>query len=358
MLVLPSIIILTQHDENNDVTILLNNSDPGRSVFYRCEIIPEGEIITVPGIHTTPISTTEWLVSGDILFVNLSSKDTVDSKIKINLENALANEVIIISLNGSALFTNKDLKFGPIAFSNSADMCGLYHEKATGIKHCYSVDADDTGEAMQRMLKWIDKIKSSKSSPIVPPDSIETYADFQCGNRGWLGVRTYYQPLGTDYFNYDYWGVHYCIESSPDNWYQTSELKIVNQVDNPSSPLIGKLMRHSPSTTGGSTAIGVNMSVSNNGISAGISWSYNVPDVSVINNSSVATGYYSIKHVIMQSNSSSNTYYCEPGAIIKCEHGDSDTAYYSTDVYSIKHTRNNATHSNNFSITPILYPDR
>lgn len=274
--------------------------------------------------------------------------------------------VPIISLDGPRLF-NDNSQFGSVAYSDDSDLCG-YYRVSPKTTYCYSVSSDNHAEAMQKIEEWATHIKSIAATESSGTDNLFEVIcekDMKCGSDGWFSISTKYALRSHDVTSYDYWAVEYYMESVPSSGVQTSSMKIYD--DFSCTYMDAQLLRHGPNTTTGTESSSVDVSIGIDGPSVSVGIQYSIPDVTVINNSSLATDVFSITHKFSKNTlAACNTYFCKPAAIIKCEFGDSDTAYSPIDEYSIifdhkelvfnKYVWKSTTYD--LRILPILYPDR
>ena len=277
------------------------------------------------------------------------------------------HSIPIISLGGPRLF-NENSQFGSVAYSDDSDLCGYYHDPSANVTYCYSVCSEDQAEAMQRIKDWAVCMRSGATAEASNTSDLRAVIcekDMKCGSDGWFSVNTKYGLRSHDVTSYDYWAVEYYMESVPSSGVQTSSMKIYD--DFSCAYMDAQLLRHGPNTTTGTGSSSLDVSIDISGPSVSIGIQYAIPDVTVINNSSLATDVFSITHRFSKDTlAACNTYFCKPAAIIKCEFGDSGIAYSPIDEYSITFDHKELVlkdyvwRSNTYDlrILPILYPDR
>lgn len=286
--------------------------------------------------------------------------DYVQDK-SVTIASAISNGLPVLSKNSDDF---EDV--GSIAFYDNSNYYGYY--KSNGVTYCYSVEYDNPNKAYAMAIEWASNIeKKSTISPVSIEDGtvVVSEKETQCDNRGIFTISTVYTYAGRD-DGWDYWTVKYYMESNPQNGSQTRSMKIYDDLN--VVGVEGKLLRHGPNTTSGSSTSTVSVTLSADGGSASIGTSYSIPDVKVINDSSIAKNMISITHEISSNkDAAEHTYYCEPIAIFKCDPGDSDTAFCPVDEYSIKYAKNEkilgyfdhwTDKTYDVRLNAILYPDR
>ena len=285
-------------------------------------------------MQTETINNAATIGNLDVLYI---STGDLTSKIKsMEIKDAYERGAILIS-EFDTLDGSKEL-FGDFSISDTADLCGIYSDPNSNIVSCYGVESDDIDTSYQKMAQWVEDLETNS---ILDDEGIPDYtkavvSDYnkQCGNRGWMNIQTVYYKLEQNIDDYDYWVAKYYIESVPTSGNHTTKLKVETDFSN-SSMTEGHLLRHGPNTTSGSSSASVGLSFDPLP-SFSIGWEYSTTDVNVINNSNIATDYFSITHTIdRDSNAATNTFYCEPGALIKCKYGNSEYSYYCVDNYSV-----------------------
>lgn len=316
-------------------------------------------------VKTTQQSDISSVSAGDILLAD-EIWNASDEKSIVLLKSASDKGAILITSKGASLFT-ENKTFGSVAYSPDSALCGYYRDEINNLTYCYSVDCTNASDGLERISQWasdVDDLEPSDS--ILYIDGVVCQKDVQCGSNGWMSINTVYYFEGSDYDSYDYWVVGYYMESVPNSGSYTKMMKVYDDF-NENTFLDGQLLKHSPNTTVGSSTASVSVSMSISGPSVSVGWSYDTPDVTVQNNSSLASEVYSVTHNISRgSAASTNTYSCEPGAIIKCDSGDVDYAYCPTDTYTVEYSYYvdrilfGYWQSNTYSTTiqPMLYPDR
>ena len=270
----------------------------------------------------------------DVLYLSIA--DLRSNERSMEIKDAYERGVILIS-EYNTLADNKNL-FGNFSLSDTADLCGIYTDPNSNVVSCYGVECDDMDVSYQKMGQWIEDIETNS---ILDDEGIPNYSkavvsehDKQCGGRGWMNIQTVYYLLEQNVDDYDYWVAKYYIESVPTSGNHTTKLKVETDFSN-SDKIDGHLLRHGPNTTSGSSSASVGLSFDPLP-SFSIGWEYSTTDVNVINNSNIATDYFSITHTIdRDSSASTNTFFCEPGALMKCKIGDHEYSYYNIDIYSV-----------------------
>ncbi|NLL94402.1 MAG: hypothetical protein GX224_01390 [Thermoplasmatales archaeon] len=328
--------------------------------LFATEKIPSGTDALFSCISARGIAITDRIESiGEktVLAVSESCAD-LEKNIK-DISNAYKNGAVIISLDGSHLFKKWDSEFGSTSVSDTSDMCGIYRDNIAHTTFCYSVKTMNLSCSMQRIYNWAATMTADTGSKSQHGyhNVVVSEMDLECGNHGWFSFSTLYCLDEFNVNGYDYWIVKYHEESHPKSYWQTGWMSVENEFG--SCPFLdGFLLSHGPNSCRSSQPpISVGLSVPNPSIS--ISWNYSGQNVEIINKSIKATGRFYVKHVLPKnSNESKYTYFCKPGAIVKIDHGDSDTAYYSTDVYKVNYWFSILNKTYSVSVSPILYPDR
>ncbi len=303
---------------------------------------------------------------GMIVLTNESWYSADSAKVD-RLARYAMQSVPIISLDGPRLF-NENSQFGSVAYSDDSDLCGYYHDSSANVIYCYSVCSDDQAEAMQRIKDWAIRMGSEFTAEVSNADNLREVIcekDMKCGSDGWFSISTKYGLRSHDATGYDYWAVEYYMESVPSSGVQTSSMKIYD--DFSCTFMDAQLLRHGPNTTTGTESSSLDISIDVSGPSVSVGIQYAIPDVTVINNSSLATDVFSITHRFSRDTMAAcNTYFCKPAAIIKCEFGDSEIAYSPIDEYSITFDHRELVSKEyvwksttyDLRILPILYSDR
>ncbi len=270
----------------------------------------------------------------DVLYI--STADLRSSERSMEIKDAYERGIILVS-EYNTLADNKNL-FGDFSLSDTADLCGIYSDPNSNVVSCYGVESENTDTSYQKMAQWVEDIETNSvlDDEGIPDYSKAVVSDYnkQCGNRGWMNIQTVYYLLEQNVDDYDYWVAKYYIESVPTSGNHTTKIKVETNFDN-SDKTEGHLLRHGPNTTSGSSSASVGLSFDPLP-SFSIGWEYSTTDVNVLNNSNIATNYFSITHTIdRDSNASTNTFFCEPGALMKCKFGDHEYSYYNIDSYSV-----------------------
>lgn len=293
-----------------------------------------------------------------------------DSVLVIDNHNYNKTAIMAAISDGLPLIShNKEIfdTVGSFAFYDDSDYYG-YYRSPNGTVYCYSAECGNSNDAYRMAIEWASEIEGKS---YVTPQSIDdgttviSEKSTQCEDRGIFSVITIYSYVGRDN-NWDYWTVKYYLESNPQNGNQTVSMKITDDLN--SVGVRGELLRHGPNTTTGTSTTSVSITLSVDSFSASIGTEYAIPEVKVINDSSVATNVISISHVLSRNTmASQHTYFCEPIAIIRCDPGDVDTAFCPIDNYSVTFEKNNkilgyidnwSSKTLDIQLQAILYPDR
>lgn len=288
-----------------------------------------------PEANAVQIETIESAATvGDRDVLYITTDDLRSNERSMEIRDAYERGVILISEYNKLL----GKEFVNFSLSDTADLCGIYADPNSNVVSCYGVESDNADTSYMKMAQWVESIGTNS---ILDDEGIPDYkkavvSDYnkQCGNRGWMNIQTVYYLLNQNVDDYDYWVAKYYMESVPTSGNHTTKLKVETNFDN-SDETEGHLLRHGPNTTSGSSLASVGLSFDPLP-SFSIGWEYSTTDVNVINNSNIATNYFSITHTIdRDSSASTNTFFCEPGALMKCKFGSYDYMYCNTDCYSV-----------------------
>ena len=221
----------------------------------------------------------------------------------------------------------------PISYPLSTPNVFSMKTTASGVA-CYSMIGSDRSVSYDRMISWVDSLYRVADEPMFDyetPIGTELLSnhEYESSGYGITSVRTAYFKLADTNTSYDYYCARYYACMEPNSKSYNSGLDVKSVMNG------GTMLRHGPGSTNGTTTVGVDLSysVGTNGISssAGLSWSYTLPDVVVMNHTSTSKNILDIRHNIDESkNVGSSTYFVEPGKLIRVDEGE---AYVGVDTY-------------------------
>lgn len=148
-----------------------------------------------------------------------------------------------------------------------------------------------------------------------------------------MNVRTIYFQLQENNPDSNYYQAHYLLQGVPNNKRAIADMYNSNTLQNENAHLI----RYGPTSTSGTSSASVDLSFGLDGINISCSWDYAIPDVVDKDHSNLAFNKFDISHDVNErGNVGMNTYYVEPGMIVKVDCDGGDGSYNETDNYSIR----------------------
>lgn len=300
----------------------------------------------------------EQTVQNDVLHVDNVSSITERSLVLVDtnwfVNNSNSNEEIrdlidygsIVTTLSSYVFTNENSVLPVRAFSQDADFYAMYYDYSNGRYVCYSSSSSSADTSIVRAMNWIDQRLNSETGPVElkPPriqsteisdwgDELEYFSDKALDNYGWMNVRTIYFQLQENNPDSNYYQAHYLLQGVPNNKRAIADMYNSNTLQNENAHLI----RYGPTSTSGTSSASVDLSFGLDGINISCSWDYAIPDVVVKDHSNLAFNKFDISHDVNErGNVGMNTYYVEPGIIVKVDCNGGDGSYNETDNYSIR----------------------
>lgn len=265
------------------------------------------------------------------------------------IADLISTGIVVTSVGSADLFLdNPYLPF--VSYSEGADTISIYCDGAGRyISHC--VKGSNTDQAIAKTYCWIDsQLSFSSISNAVRTDSYnlpwgEEYmssGDYYHDGFGWMNVRTAYFCLSEENLRYNYYYAHHLLQSVPDSGKATADMTVSCQ--NNQNNLT--YLNYGPTSTSGTTTVGVSFGseISAGGPSSSyqVSWSYSVGDVTVNDQSNLATGLIKIWHNVDEKKSvGQNTYKVEPGKLIRVDCQEGPGYCIQRDVYSIQFFKDN-----------------
>lgn len=255
----------------------------------------------------------------------------------------------ILAGTDSFLFTNEHSPIEMVGFAEGADIYSVYYDSVNDRYVCCSIDAGSLEKSAKRFNEWVQDAEPAPNVERVNAidnalASSSNYAqwgtELVCESYkyyegyGWMNINTSYFPLNEDNPDYNYYYTKYDVQSVPDSGRYTSEINVYTQLYNGF-----KILDYGPTTSTGSTTVGVNLSVSTDGVvSAGVSWSYSVGDVVVNDRTNYGTKEFHVKHDVNETKPvGSNTYTVKPGKVVRVDCNDFTMTgnYVGVDEYEI-----------------------
>ena len=248
------------------------------------------------------------------------------------------------------VFVNETSPVSMSAFAYEADLFALFYDMENNRYVCSSFAGSSLTLSTTMLEKWINEFTHHPKYDTVH-NSIETidassYSNWgtelvssvykECEGYGWMNVNTCYFPLNEDNSDYNYYYTRYHVQTVPDtsSGSRTADIRMSTQLADSH-----KIMYYAPTTTEGATTVGINLSVSTDGVvSAGVSWSYSIADVKVYDRSNEGTHLFSIWHDVNEGRPvGSSSYYVEPGKLVRVDcNADTKTGnYYGNDYYEV-----------------------
>ena len=197
----------------------------------------------------------------------------------------------------------------------------------------YSVICQTDSDAIDRLVAWADDHTLTTydlaSNEIPYGQTYESFHDFENVSYGWTNIRTHYYKLTEDNPNYDYYTGWYVTTIDPNDGSFGSGLDVRSEMDG------GTMIKQGPNPTEGTSTAEVSLELSRGtdgvSITRGLTWSYSISDVVVMNHSSVHQNILDIDHNIDESKNVGHcTYTVEPGKVIRLNEGES---YHGEDSY-------------------------
>lgn len=259
------------------------------------------------------------------------------------LSNNIASGKILVTTS-LELFENEKTPLAMTAFLENADIYSVYYDIYNDRYTCCSIDAGSFEKSAEMLKKWTHEVKSIKTldANITKVNSglSQWGTEYHCESYkyydgyGWMNINTSYFPLNEDNVGYNYYYTKYDVQCMPDNNRYTSEINIHSKLSEDK-----KILDYAPTTTSNSSTIGINLGVSSDGVvSAGVSWAYNVSDVTVIDHSNYGTNEFSINHnIVKKTPASSSTYTVKPGKVVRVDCGSffKTGDYFDVDEYEV-----------------------
>lgn len=246
--------------------------------------------------------------------------------------NRLIDTGSVVSLINTNIDWSK-LTF-PISYPDQATAYAM-KKTPTGIA-CYSVICDSDSDATARLMNWSESSDSVQESyaaasnyELPEGELLFSEHEYQSSGYGWTSVRTIYCKLSENDSEYDYYSAHYHATMEPDSGSFNSGLDFKSVMNG------GMMLKHGPGTSQGVTTVGtdISYSVGTDGISftRGMSWEYSIPDVVVMNYTSVVNNILDIRHDVNEEKLvGSTSFFAEPGKLVKIP---SSQSYSGTDTY-------------------------
>lgn len=293
----------------------------------------------------------------------MADADISDPAVLSKVAESFIEGKTIVSNTQYPFVSNPDV-FGSVAFSGDGDLYAIKRIVDENRTICYGISGCTPDEASSELASLLSEGDIGLPSYAENAyNNIEVVHHYKLDSRGWFNADILYSQIVHNSGGYDKWVMRYDLESVPMDGYQTKTVKVYDEYS-AATNLGSRLIEHGPHTTAGTYSTTAQVAlIFPFSASTGIGWSYSIPDVVVHNNCNTALGLFSITHEIKEDTASSmDTFNCVPGALIECEDGDVDTAYYCsdhlTDVlqrYVNGHWRS---YTYGYTVNPILYLDR
>ncbi len=250
--------------------------------------------------------------------------------------------------NDVSIFVNETSNLPMVGFSDDADLYSICYKESKWI--CCSFTGGSPVQSIQELGNWIEKqnTPTSQMAQNTGPENAvinSNYAQWgtellcesykYCNGYGWLNINTSYFPLNENNVSYNYYYTKYNIQTVPDNNRRTSEVGVYSKLFQGH-----KILDYAPTTSAGTTTVGVNIGVNSDGVvSAGVSWSYSISDVIVVDSTNYGTREFSLNHELDIGKSvAKNTYTVKPGKVVRVDCNDFTKTgnYVATDKYTVE----------------------
>ena len=280
-----------------------------------------------------------------------------DSMLKDNIQRCIENNnaVMLISESPQLLIDSRD----PIEFRSYVNDCQVYGilSLPDGRECCYSVggyiDIDDAINAAYELVSNDMSAKASNDTNIsfVGEWGAQKLSRFtyQCNvknniegtsytNIGKFNIATAYFPIIEKDPDYNYYLTCYFFQSVPADSYRTADMAITTDVDATADyGQYQQLVRYAPTATSGTSSVniglGITTSLSGMSINASASWSYNTPDVTILDKSDMEYNIMDLGHDIPEDkNAGIGSYVIQPGNLVMVS-TQGDGAYHAEEEY-------------------------
>ena len=248
------------------------------------------------------------------------------------LISVINNGIPVISIgHSSQLFKDLGLNRG---FSSTSTNLGYFINPVTKQTICYSASMYSAKDSIESLIQWANECYINKEESLRTGESgiswgseyiyLLTIENYQ----GRMNIRNIYTEQDVPDSDYRYFKVNYQLQNVPKTNGRNADSKVWVDVDeNNSSSMI---LDYAPTTTSNSSShtVGLNWNVTYTVSTGGVgieytqgcseSWTYNMQDVSVYDNSDYSLEFFSIWNDIDQDKAvGSNTYTAKPGQIIR-----------------------------------------
>ncbi|MDR3283318.1 MAG: hypothetical protein LBS92_06935 [Candidatus Methanoplasma sp.] len=296
-------------------------------------------------------------VSGlDVVVVDGSWVKSLDSKYVAKSIKALteaSHPVLLLDESPEILTNNIAVSH---AFTTVAEVYGFFYDNNTGVSYCNSVTGADLNDSLSKQYVWAkgksDAYLAAGVTPTITNSGSEVWvlkvhctASANTGNFGELNVSTYYYALQENDTSGNYIMTMYQLQGDPfeatsswDNWIAVADM----YTDTTLSYGSPTLLTYAPLSTGGSSTVGINLSISagTTGINGtvGASWSYTIPDVVIHNQSNYSQKKFDIWHDFNENGvNKTDTHEVRPGKISKsAEVSTGSIMYNEIDHYAVQ----------------------
>lgn len=351
IMILPSIAII-----NSSTSALTSDSDylSDQNIDAFDKIVKSDRSVVVFGDDTERLQISEDLKlctskisTGDIYSVeNKSISVFTESWFKENNAKT-ATEIVGNFIDNGGIVTisnNNNILWDSLGTSNvvssTATLTSIYKEGNT--IHCFGVECASYKEALERTYAWADEVTKTEttlSSNVLatvtetePGTEIESYYNRECTGYGWMYIRTLYYLIPESNSSYDYYSARYTTQMVPNSGSYNSGLDVKSVNSN------GILMGYGPYSTSGTSTVGISLGYTSGtqgvSLTGTLSWSYSIPDVTVMDYTSFGTNTLDIRHDVSENrNVGTTSYTVEPGKIMKISTSTNNGDYSGTDTY-------------------------
>lgn len=227
---------------------------------------------------------------------------------------------------------------------------GIKYDQERDKQYLFKVAGFDSEyKAVEQMYKMMDEVQNEKkivesnTRDVVEGISgeVQSIFSYNCGSAGIMNIRTSYLEVEDSSENYNFYLVHYKLQSVCYDGHSKAYMGFEADVD--ADETYGEyqhISEYYPTTESGSTTVSFGFNVGggyDGGPSAtgglNVSWSHSYPDVSSIDNSDLSQELFNITYDINEcTNSGYNTLMVEPGLAVACSmNGDGN--YHIVEEY-------------------------
>ncbi|MBR4504741.1 MAG: hypothetical protein IKP20_07215 [Candidatus Methanomethylophilaceae archaeon] len=303
--------------------ILLSNVSSG----YVREALDRGPAIvsdTLDGLRASAMNGIfDTLGDGEALLVGSNWLSGNASRMRMIAEIAASGHPVIMSGNSPDALSTENIGL-PTAYSDSADVYGLWHDDNNNITYCYSEIGGELNDSIESAFEWTENSQSNTPTPgqLAPENSVVYSLTKTHGNYGDLIVNTEYDliEIEDDLYialtHYKLTGDANVSTSFWDRWTAVSDLRV--SCEHNYSFLIDYDPHISP--TGNGTQ---NVNICYPDTQFYIGWSFQIEDTTFHDSSSLLNNTFSLWYDIDECEANDGkSYTIEPGTIAEISTDD------------------------------------